>query len=351
MKPTKRVIRALALGLLCLWAATGPIPAAKSIRVVSTLPDYASIAEYLGGDKVRVESIAAGYQDAHFVSAKPSFARAMSDADLFLTTGLDLELWAPVLIDKSRNPRIREGAVGYVSVANGVPLLDIPKNPNRSAGDIHIYGNPHIHTDPLRGIVIASNILIGLQKTDPANSAFYEKNFEAFKAESHRRLFGAELVKLVGGDQLARLAWDKQLDAFLDGNQFNGKPLRESLGGWFREASCLRGKQIIAYHKDWIYFTERFGLEIVDYVEDKPGIPASARHLVDLVEKIKANQIKALVTANYYDERAPKSIEEKTGAKAVVVPLSVGGTAEVRTYFDLFEVWLRELRAAFPECQ
>lgn len=350
MKPTNRLLLTAALALSCIWAAAVPLLAAGSVKVVSTLTDYASIAEYLGGDRVSVESIAAGYQDAHFVAAKPSFARAMSQADLFLTTGLDLELWAPVLIDKSRNPRIREGAVGYVSVAQRVPLLDIPKNPNRSAGDVHIYGNPHIHTDPLRGIVVASNVLVGLRKVDPANSASYEANFEAFKAEIHRRLFGAELVELVGGDQLARLAWDKQLQAFLDGNQFQGKPLRASLGGWLEQASCLRGKQVIAYHKNWIYFTDRFGIEIADYVEDKPGIPPSARHLVDLVEKVKANAIKALLTANYFGERAPKSIEEKTGAKAIIVPLSVGGTAEAKTYFDLFDIWIRDLKTAFPEC-
>ncbi len=319
--------------------------------MVSTLPDYASIAAYLGGERVSVESIAAGYQDAHFVAAKPSFARSMSGADLFITTGLDLELWAPVLIDKSRNPRIREGAVGYVSAAQGVPLMDIPKNPNRSAGDIHIFGNPHIHTDPLRGILIASNILVGLRKVDPGGSALYEKNFEEYKAETYRRLFGAELVELVGGDQLARLSWDKQLDAFLDGNQYDGRLLRAMLGGWLEEASCLRGKQVIAYHKNWVYFADRFGIEIVDYVEDKPGIPASARHLVDLVERIKANDIKALVTSNYYDERAPKSIEEKTGAKAIIAPLSVGGTPEAKTYFDLFDIWIRELRAVFPDCK
>jgi len=159
---------ALLVSFLVLLSSAFTVLSAGPVRVVSTLPDYASIAQYLGGELVGVESIAAGFQDAHFVSAKPSFARMMAEADLFLTTGLDLELWAPSLIDKSRNPRIREGASGYVSVSTGMPLLDIPKNPNRAGGDIHIYGNPHIHTEPLRGIVIAGNILVGLEKVDPA---------------------------------------------------------------------------------------------------------------------------------------------------------------------------------------
>ena len=186
--------------LFAVWLATGAFAAAADgVKVVSTLPDYASIAQYLGGEKVAAESIATGYQDAHFVAAKPSFARTMSQADLFITTGLDLELWAPVLIDKSRNPKIREGAPGYVSASLGVPLLDVPSNINRSGGDIHIYGNPHIHTDPLRGLQIAENVLAGLKKVDPANGDYYDKRFESFEKETLDRLFGRELVKLVGG--------------------------------------------------------------------------------------------------------------------------------------------------------
>ncbi|MFQ5738298.1 MAG: metal ABC transporter substrate-binding protein [Acidobacteriota bacterium] len=324
---------------------------AKPLQVVSTLPDYASIAAYLGGDRIQVKSIAAGYQDAHFVKAKPSFARMLSKADLFLSTGLDLELWAPVLVDKSRNPRIRSGASGYVSVSRGMTMMDIPKNPNRSAGDIHIYGNPHLHTDPLRGIQIAANILIGLKKVDPAGSGVYDANFQAFQAEVYRRLYGEHLVQLVGGTQLARLSWNGQLDAFLDANQFQGKPLRSQLGGWLAQARCLRHKEIVAYHKNWIYFATRFGIRIADYVEAKPGIPPSARHVVDLIEEIQAKQIKALLTANYFDESAPRRIEEKTGAKAVVVPLSVGGTPEAQTYFDLFDIWIGDLKAAYESCQ
>ncbi|MDA2930646.1 metal ABC transporter substrate-binding protein [Acidobacteria bacterium AH-259-O06] len=329
-----------------------PLSAANDrLKIVSSLPDYASIAEYVGGDKVEVMSIAKGYQDAHFVKAKPSFAREMSRADLFLTTGMDLELWVPTLIDKSRNRKIREAEPGYVSVSRGMAFSQVPRNPNRAAGDIHVYGNPHIHTDPLKGIQVAENILIGLKKVDPRNSSYYDNNFQAFKSEIYRRLYGADLVKLVGGDQLARLTQNKQLDEFLDKNQFGGKSLRSYLGGWLKEVECLRNKQIIAYHKNWIYFTDRFGLQIADYVEYKPGIPPSARHVVELIEEIQTVGIKAIFTANYFDEKAPRMIEEKTGAKALIVPLSVGGTEEVRTYFDLFDIWIRTLKSVFSDCK
>ena len=322
------------------------------VRVVSTLPDYASIASRIGGDRVQVESIAKGFQDVHFVSAKPSFARLMSEADLFLTTGMDLELWAPVLIDKSRNPRIREGSTGFVSVSSGMKFLDVPRTADRSGGDIHIYGNPHIHTDPLRGLQIARNILVGLKRVDPDHGSEYQENYEDFENETYRRLFGQDLVALVGGKELGRLTMAHQLDEFLDINEYAGKKLRAQLGGWLAQAECLRGQEILAYHKNWIYFTDRFGLRILDYVEDKPGIPPSPKHLVDLIRKVQEREIKPLLTANYYDESAPRKLEQQSGVKSVIVPLSVGGSGAVPDYFDLFDVWIGELRALYPEsCQ
>ena len=324
---------------------------ARHFKIVSSLSDYASIARYIGADKVTVTSVAKGYQDAHFVKAKPSFALEMAKADLFLTTGLDLELWVPMLIDKSRNPRIREGEKGYVAVSRGMSLLDVPRNPNRAQGDIHIYGNPHIHTDPLKGIQIAENILIGLKKIDPGNTGYYEANFRSFKSGVHRRLYGADLVELIGGDQLARLTQSKQLENFLKQNQFGGKALSDYLGGWFEEAKCLKGKQIIAYHKNWIYFADLFGIEIIDYVEVKPGIPPSARHVAHLIREIMALQIRALLMANYFDEKMAQVIEEKIGARAIIAPLSVNGTREANTYFDLFDIWIREIKAVYSDCE
>ncbi|MEE8349473.1 MAG: metal ABC transporter substrate-binding protein [Acidobacteriota bacterium] len=337
----------------CLLVASllaSPIGAADRLKVISTLTDYASVAQLIGGDKVESASIARGYQDAHFVSAKPSFARQLSTADLFLTTGMDLELWVPNLMDKSRNRRIREGEPGYVSVSRGVNFLQIPQNPSRSAGDTHVYGNPHIITDPLRGIQIAENIKTGLTRVDPANASSYQAGFLEFKAEIYLRLFGTELVEWVGGDQLAQLSRNHRLDPFLDNNQIGGNPLRDSLGGWLKEAECLQGTKIIAYHKNWIYFTDRFGINIVDYVEHRPGIPPTARHVVELIDKIQTLEIKAILTANYFDTKAPRMIEEKTGAKALIVPLSVEGTPEAQSYFDLFGIWIQALKSVHPEC-
>src|SRR6185503_4255990 len=157
LQPMRRI---LLLGLSSLVAlALGAAPAhADRLKVVTTLPAYASIAQFVGGDKVAAQSISRGDEDAHFVKPKPSYALMLKDADLFVTTGLDLELWAPVLVDKSGNPKIRDGQPGFVNASQGVPLQEVPVNPSRAAGDIHIYGNPHIFTSPLNAKIIAANI-------------------------------------------------------------------------------------------------------------------------------------------------------------------------------------------------
>jgi ABC-type Zn uptake system ZnuABC Zn-binding protein ZnuA len=317
-------------------------------RIVSSLTVYGDIAREIGGERVTVDSIAQARQDAHFVQAKPSFSILVSRADLLLATGLDLELWMPAVIDKSRNPGIREGELGYVSVATDVPMLQIPENSSRAGGDIHIFGNPHIHTDPLRAILIAENIKIGLQKVDPENRVIYEERFQSFKQRIYMRLFGEELIGLVGGDKLAELAFDHSLLNFLEGYQLGGQSLSSKLGGWMSQAECLRGKRIVAYHLNWIYFADRFGIEIASYVERRPGIPPSASHVADLVELMRRDDIRVLWVADYYDERIPRLIADRTGAAFQYVPLyTVGSEGD---YFSLIDTWIGTMRSAIPEC-
>ena len=320
------------------------------ISIVSSMTVYADIAKEIVGDRGEVAAIAGARQDAHFVQAKPSYSMMLSRADLLLDTGLDLELWMPAVIDKSRNPNIREGQRGYVSVSTGVPMLEVPDNPSRAGGDIHIFGNPHIHTDPLRAVIIANNIKRGLQKVDPSSSSYYEERFQDFKRRIHERLFGSELVGLVGGDKLAELEMQHQLWRFLESNQMGGQPLAARLAGWMREAECLRGKQIVAYHLNWIYFADRFGIEIVAYVERRPGIPPSASHVADLIELIRRDEIQALWVANYFDERIPSLIAERTGAKFLYVPLYTQGSESAPDYLSLVDTWIETMKSAFPAC-
>lgn len=332
--------------VVALAGALLAAPAARAVEVVATLPAYGSIAAELVGDLGTVQSISRGDEDAHFVKPKPSFALMLKRADLFVTTGLDLELWAPVLLDKSGNRSIRSGAPGYVSASDGVPLLDVPEVADRSAGDVHIYGNPHIFTSPLNAKIVATNIAAGLVRVDPANRAAYERNLAAFERRIDIALYGEELLAILDSTTLDPLARSGRLVSFLERQSFEGRPASALLGGWLGRALAFRGREIVTYHKNWIYFTELFGLEVVGYVEPKPGIPPSARHVHELIQEIGRRGVEVLLAANYFSRRQIDSIAERTGCRAVVVPLGPGSD-EATSYFELVDLWVDSLVAAF----
>ncbi|NUM78066.1 zinc ABC transporter substrate-binding protein, partial [candidate division KSB1 bacterium] len=297
---------------------------------------------------VAVESISAGNQEAHFVQPKPSYALKMNKADLFITTGLDLELWVPALLDKARNRNIMEGAIGYVSAATDVPMLEKPEtNPDRALGDVHIYGNPHIHTSPVNAKIIAENILVGLKKVAPEHSVTFTANYAAFCDRIDRSLFGEELVGILGGEMLSKMLLSGTLFEFLQTKEYGGEKLIDKLGGWLQEALPLRGRKVICYHKDWSYFTRDFGLAVVDYIEPKPGIPPTTKHVKEMIDKITSQKLQVLIVANYYEKNTPNMIAARTGIKAVFIPLDVGGEPGVNTYFDLIDYWIDKLNEAF----
>ena len=312
--------------------------------MVTTQETYASIAREIGGDLVTAESIVPGNADAHFVKPKPSYALMLRDADLFVSTGLDLELWAPVLVNKSGNRNIADGAIGYVAAAQGIDLLEKPASLDRSAGDVHIYGNPHIQTSPINATVIARNIATGLCKVDPSNCDTYRARLTDFNDRLARRLYGEKLVELLGVDTLDPLARSGRLVPFLEEKGFAGE-----IGGWLGEGMSFRGREIVCYHKNWIYFTTLFGLDVAGYVETKPGIPPTARHVSELIERIEADHVQVLLTANYFERSKPQLIADRTGIVPVVVPMSVDAGSGVATYFDLVDLWVGSLKAAFAE--
>lgn len=321
--------------------------AQEKINIVATLTIYSDIANYIGGELVEAKAIVAGNQDAHFIRPRPSYAVLLNQADLFVETGLDLELWVPALVDKSGNPNIRSGQAGYVAASDGVPMLEIPAVADRSQGDVHIFGNPHIYTSPLNAKVIAENIAIGLAKIDSENEEHYRERLADFKAEIDRRLFGEELVRILGGDNLQQLAESNRLIDFLNEKSFQGKKLIEYAGGWLKEMLPFRGRKLVGYHKNWVYFEKLFGLEIIGYVEPKPGIPPSPRHVERLIKNMRAQNARVIISANYFDERKVKEIAERVGATAVIVPLSVDGAPGIDSYFKLVDYWVTSLKNAF----
>jgi ABC-type Zn uptake system ZnuABC Zn-binding protein ZnuA len=188
-----RKLLVVAIGVVLAAAPLG-----AQVQVVTTLSAYASIANAVGGERVEAVAISRGDEDAHFVKPKPSFALMLKQADLFVTTGLDLELWAPTVVDKSGNKKIRDGQPGFVSASQGVPMSDVPESVSREGGDVHIFGNPHIHTSPLNAKIIAANIVAGLKRVDPDGASAYDVNLAAFNRRLEEKLYGKDLVEMLG---------------------------------------------------------------------------------------------------------------------------------------------------------
>ncbi len=316
--------------------------ASDKIRIVCSFSDYASIAEFIAGDKAVVECISKGEQDPHFVPPKPSYAMMLNKADMWITTGMDLETWSTTLLDKAHNKRIMDGAPGFVAVSDGVKIVEKVEKGNRTEGDVHLMGNPHINTSPVNWKIIARNITIGLIKVDPSNGSYYEKNRDAFIQKVDRALFGEKLVELFGGETLTRLLENNTLFIFLQKDYQEGK-LIDLLDGWLKKAMPLRDKKIIAYHKNWAYFAGVFGLEIAGYIEPKPGIPPSAKHVQYMINLIREQNIRLMLVASYFEKKSPQMIESKTGIKAVYLPLFVNPDMGIEDNFKLVDCWIDQV--------
>ncbi len=326
-----------------------PAPALATIDVVVTCSSYAPIAEYIGGDHVAVTNLVEGYQDPHIVRPKPSMAVHLAEADLFVATGLDLEMWAPALVDQANNPALRSGEDGYVSVSTGLSIGEKPTSLSRAEGDVHAFGNPHIHTSPLNGKVIAENICVGLKRIDPEHAGEYDANLQRFKDEIDRRLFGDQLVEILGGKTLTKIAERGTLYEFLEGQEYKGQPLTAYLGGWMKQAEPLRGIKIVTFHKNWGYFTDLFGIQVVEYMEPKPGIPPSPGHVTAVVQTMKEQDVRIVLAANYFDEAKVRTVSEQTGAVPVIAALAVGGQEGMDTFFDQFDIWIASLVRALEQ--
>lgn len=331
-----------------LAAVLAPRPAgAQQFRIVTSLSTYASIAREIVADRGTVVSIARGDENPHFVQPRPSYVLELKRADLFVTTGMDLELWVPALLDKAGNARVREGGPGYVAVHGGIELMDVPASVSRSAGDIHVYGNPHIWTDPANAITIGATILAAVKRLDPAHGAEYDGRFAAWRERVLKAYVGDEVVTLLGTDVVHDLARQGRLWTFLQSQVYQGRPLAERLGGWLAEGAAFRGKPVVCYHKEWDYFSRAFGIPCIDYIEPKPGIPPTPRHVSEIITLMRERGVKVLFSTNYYDYNQVRSVAGRTNAVAVSVPSNTEGAEGTDTYIELVSLWVRELNRAF----
>lgn len=332
---------------LLFFAAAWLAPPAAQVKVVTSLTTYGSIAREIVGDRGTVTSIAQGDENPHFVQPKPSFVALLRDADLFVTTGLDLELWVPTLLDRAGNRKIMEGGPGYVAAYTGIALLEVPVSLSRAGGDIHADGNPHIHTDPINGIIIGRNILAGLLKVDAANADYYRARELDFETRILEATIGKELVGVLTPATAFNLLKTGQFDGFVAKTMLHGKPLSDQLGGWLKAGADFRGKEMVCYHKEWSYFSVRFQVTCVAFVEAKPGIPPTPGHVEEVIALMKERQVPVLFATNYYPRSQIEQVAAKTGAAAVVVPENTFGAPGVTTYFDLVNTWVTGLAAGF----
>lgn len=324
-----------------------PVHAQQRLRVVTTLPTYAALAREVAGDLADVEAIARGDVDPHFVNPRPSFAAMIQRADLFVSTGLDLELWVPALLDRANNADVVEGAPGNIVAYSGVSLLDVPENVSRTGGDVHVFGNPHIHTDPINAIIVARNLAAGLKRKDPSNAARYDANLANFENRILRRLFGDRLVEVLGGPTLFQLASTNRFWDFAREQTLEGRPLTDLVGGWLAAGAPFRDRRMVCYHKNWAYFSARFRIECAMFVEAKPGIPASPGHVREVIRFMETEHIPVLFAANYFSRTQVERVASRTGAESLIVPEHVGGADGIEDYFALVDTWVNGLADVF----
>jgi ABC-type Zn uptake system ZnuABC Zn-binding protein ZnuA len=295
MKPNRFIA---VLAALSASLAAVPAHAAGKINVMTATEDLAAIAREIGGDQVTVDSIAKGYQDPHFVEPKPSFILKLQKADLLIVVGLDLEIgWLPPLITQSRNGKIQKSNAGYFDASTYCQILEKPAGQvTRAMGDVHPLGNPHYWLDPDNGRRIAKALADKFSQMDPGATAAFASRYADFD-----------------------------------------KRLTEAEKGWQAKMAPFKGRKVITYHRSWPNFCERFGLDVVDYVEPKPGIPPTPNHTLDVINLMKRENIKIIMVEPYFDLRAPNKIAQDVGGQVLVLMPSVGGNKEITTYFQLFD--------------
>lgn len=305
-----RTMRAIARGLTFAVGAilifgtserfVQPVDASsKPLRVVTTTEDLASIAREVGGTRVAVTAICRGYQDPHFVDAKPSYMVLLKKADLFVEVGRDIEVgWAPGLLNGARNPRILPGAQGFVDASSQVQIIEIPSSVSRTQGDIHPFGNPHYWLDPMNGAGIARAIRDGLSRISPSDAPLFNQRCADFE-----------------------------------------RRVAEAVPRWRAQARAigLSGIKVVTYHRSWSYFARAFAFEVINYVEPRPGIPPSPNHVQGLVTQMRQGDVRLLIIEDFFDPRLPQKIAKDTGTPLVLLPTSVGAEEAIKTYFDLFD--------------
>ena len=297
-----------ALGAALVAGSTiGAGTARAQLKVVTSTTDLYDIAKAVGGEKITATHIGEGYQDPHFIEAKPSFVLQLRNADVWAFVGLDLEIgWMPLLLQGARNPKLQPGQPGYVDASRVISVLDVARgNVDRSQGDVHPLGNPHYWLDPENGRRIAKLFQETFATLDPKNVSVYDANAKAFT---------------------------QRLDA--------------AARTWRADLAKIKGQPVVAWHTSWRYFAEYTGMNIVGFMEPKPGVPPSPAHLAGLIQTMKQAGAKVIIMEPFYDKKTADFVAGKTGAKVLVLAPSVGGAKGLDDYIRLMTSGIQQLAAA-----
>lgn len=306
MRPHSKIPLAVSLVVGLAVGLLGARPAEAKLRVAATIETLADLCRQIGGDRVDVTSLSHGYQDPHFVEAKPSLVLTLNRADALVYVGLDLEIgWLPPLVQQSRNERIQRGQVGNIDASTAIKVEDVPTIPAdqlRAMGDIHPLGNPHYWIPPKNARGIARLLAQRFAEIDAPGTAAY---------------------------QAALAAFERRLDA------------KEK--AWAKTAAPLRGIKIVTYHKSWSYLAGWLGMQEVGYIESKPGIPPTASHTGQLINLMLKSNVKLVIVESFYPSNLARFVAENGHARLVVAPSDVGATSAIKSYFDLVDAVIQAL--------
>ena len=303
------LVKAARLGFFC-WLILVPFLSVAKLNVVVTTPDLASIAKEVGGEAVEIATLAKPTEDPHFVDAKPSFIVKLNRADALIEGGAELEIgWLPALLDQSRNSKLAPGAPGHIACSQGVQLQEIPSTLDRSKGDIHAAGNPHYMVDPVNAKIAAQHIADSFCALDAKDCPIYKANLKHF------------------------------LDA-----------LDTKMTEWQRKLEPFKAQQLTAYHNSWLYFGERFGLNIDLFLEPKPGVPPTPTHLAEVITKMKADKVHVIIVDPYLNRRTAETVAAKTDATVVDVTQFPGGVKGTEGgYIPLMDYLVNAIAAALAQ--
>ena len=295
------------LFVLALSCGLASAPAHAALKVFACEPEWAALTQELGGDRVSVFNATTALQDPHYIEARPSLIARVRNADLVVCTGAELEAgWLPLLLRSAGNPHVQPGMTGFFSAAEHVVLFDVPVKLDRALGDIHAAGNPHLHTDPRNIARVAETLARRLAELEPGQAAYYQARYRDFNVR-----------------------W------------------REARARWEREAGPLKGVAVVSQHQGgWTYLIRWLGLNEVAVLEPKPGVPASAAHLAQVLARLKSQPAKMVLRAAYQDGKPSEWLAQQTGIRAVVLPYTVGGNERAMDLFGLFDDTITRLLEA-----